>query len=179
MRDLPYALRVLRNNPGFAAAAVLTLALGIGVNATIFSLFDAVALRPIPLGGTTQAVSVYQQIHDTVSSREIHGSTDLLSYPEFARYRDESQVFTGAAAYVPEFSALIGSDPHPVRGQLTTCNYFDVVGIRPAIGRGFAASNARATVRARRWCSAMRCGGTTSRRTRASLERWFGSTASR
>src|SRR5690348_15502678 len=100
MRDLRYAVRVLKNSPGFTLAAVLTLGLGIGLNATIFSLFDALALRPLELPGRQPVVSVYQDIRGV--SRNVHGGKDLFSNVEYQTYRDQNQVFSGLAAYVPE-----------------------------------------------------------------------------
>src|SRR5205085_7646184 len=66
MRDVRYALRVLKNNPGFTATAALTLALGIGLNTTIFSIFDGLALRPVPLPGPTPALTIYEDMRGDV-----------------------------------------------------------------------------------------------------------------
>ena len=135
MYDLRYALRVLKNNPGFTAAAVLTLGLGIGLNATIFSLFDALALRPLELPGRQPLASVYQDIRGV--SRSMHGGKDLFSYAEYQMYRDENKAFSGLAAYVPEMVALLGTEVAPVHGQLASCNYFSVLAAPIAMGRGF------------------------------------------
>ena len=87
LRDLRYALRVLGKNPGFTTAAVLTLALGIGLNATIFSIFDAMALRPVQLPGTTQALSMYQDMRGSNEGRSMIGGPSLFSSLEYAEYR--------------------------------------------------------------------------------------------
>lgn len=137
MQDVRYALRVLRKNPGFAAAAVLTLALGIGLNTTIFSIFDAVALRPIALPGATPALTIYQDLRGDLR-RNMIGGPSLFSFPEYVDYRDNNHVFSSLTAYMPEFRALVDADVKPMPGQLTACNYFAVLGVSPALGRGFA-----------------------------------------
>src|SRR4026208_1661259 len=99
MNDLRLALRQLVKNPGFTAVAVLTLALGIGANTAIFSLFNSIALRPLPVPGADRVVSLHQSLRGVVS-REVRASTlSAFSYPEFAAYR-ESKSFVGLAAYV-------------------------------------------------------------------------------
>ena len=135
LHDLRYALRVLRNNASFTAVAVLTLGLALGLNATIFTLFDALALRPLELPGHGQVVSVYQDIRGV--ARSVDGDKNLFSYAEYARYRDDNRVFSGLAAYMPEVITMVGSDPTPVRGQLVSCNYFSVLSAPIVIGRGF------------------------------------------
>ena len=136
MRDVRYALRVLKKSPGFTAAAVLTLALGIGLNAAIFSVFDAMALRPVHLPGATEAVKMYQDMRGDFQ-RMVFGGPSLFSYPEYVDYRDNNHVFTGLTAFAPEFRALVEADVKPVQGQLAACNYFTVMGVTPVVGRGF------------------------------------------
>ena len=144
MRDVRYAFRVLAKNPGFTLATVLTLALGIGANAAIFSIFDAMALRPVQLPGVTKTVKMYQDMRGDFQ-RNVVGGPSLFSYPEYADYRDHNHVFTGLAAFAPEFRALVDADVTPVQGQLASCNYFTVVGIAPVIGRGFLPNECAAT----------------------------------
>jgi predicted permease len=136
--DLRYAFRVLRNNPGFSAAAVLTLALGIGLNATIFSIFDAVALRPVDFRGR-DAVGLYQDVRGVPWS--MRGGRTMFTYADYVEYRDGNDVFSGLAAYVPEVGAMLDV---PIRGQLASCNYFDVLGARIAMGRGFSPADCAA-----------------------------------
>jgi predicted permease len=137
MRDVRYAIRVLRKNPGFSIAAVLTLALGIGLNAAIFSIFDAMALRPVKLPAGLPALTMYQDMRGDVS-RGMIGGPSLFSYPEYADYRDNNHVFSGLTAYTPSFRALVDAEVTPVQGQLAACNYFTVLAISPSLGRGFA-----------------------------------------
>ena len=144
MRDVRYALRVLRKNPGFTVAAVLTLALGIGANAAIFSIFDAMALRPVQLPGVSKALKMYQEQRGDFQ-RNMIGGPNLFSYPEYADYRDHNHVFAGLTAFAPEFRALADADVKPVQGQLAACNYFAVMGVIPVIGRAFLPNECAAT----------------------------------
>ena len=142
-QDVRYGIRVLAKNPGFTLVAVLTLALGIGVNASIFTLFDSVALRPLQLPESNRLVDVYQTIRGKVS-RNVMGGMNLLSYPEYLEYSRDNEVFSAVAAYKPEMRATLGANLQEVNGQLTTCNYFDVLQVRPALGRGFTSSECAA-----------------------------------
>src|SRR4029078_9662280 len=120
MRDVRYALRVLVKNPGFTAAAVLTLALGIGANAAIFSIFDAMALRAVQLPGATKTVKMYQAMR-AAFRREVIGGPSLFSYPEYADYRDHNHVFTELAGFAPEVRGLVDADVTPVQGRAASC----------------------------------------------------------
>ena len=145
MNDLKFAFRQLLKNPGFTAVAVLTLALGIGVNTAIFTLFNALALRPLPVHEPDRLVSVYRNTLDHP------GVGNHLSYPEYAEYRDLNGVFSGLAAYV-QTSIPLGriqraqpdqADQSPAGGEesifalLVSGNYFDVLGGRCVLGRTF------------------------------------------
>jgi len=142
-QDLRFGFRMLRRSPGFTLVAVLTIALGIGVNATIFSIFDAVVLRPVQLTGAQQVVSVYQQLRGNFS-RNVRNGNEFVSYPEYLDYRDHSGVFSGLAAYMPEFSAMLDRDATEVRGQLVSCNYFDVLEAPLLMGRAFSSADCAA-----------------------------------
>jgi predicted permease len=137
LQDIRYGLRMLGRNPGFTAVAVLAIALGIGVNAGIFSVLNGAALRMLPVPGATQIVSVDQIFHGK-TTRNIHGEATLFSYSEYQNYRANTHVFSGLLAYEPFLSAtLAGGRARQLYGQLTSCNYFDVLSERPAQGRGF------------------------------------------
>jgi putative ABC transport system permease protein len=136
MHDVRYALRGLRRNPGFTVAAILTLSLGIGLNTTIFSIFDALALRPLRLPGSAPAVTLYQDMRGDFT-RGMMGGPSLFSYPEYLDYQENNHVFSSITAYTPEFRALVDADVKPVSGQLAACNFFAVLGVAPAMGRGF------------------------------------------
>jgi predicted permease len=133
-QDVRYGLRMLRKNPGFSVVAVCTIALGIGVNASIFSIFDSVTLRPLQLNEPNRLVDVYQTIHGEYSRASL-GGMNLISYPDYKEYRDNNQVFSAVAAYKPELR--VSFQRREISGQLTTCNYFDVAQVKPVIGRAF------------------------------------------
>lgn len=90
MNDLRHAIRLLRKNPGFTAVTVLTLALGIGANGTIFSLVNAVLLRPIAASNPSELVRITQERKE--------GPDRRFSYPDFMFYRDHNKVLSGLAA---------------------------------------------------------------------------------
>jgi len=138
--DLRYAARSLRMNPGFSAIAVLAIALGIGVNTGIFTVLNGAALRPLPVPGASELVSVYQNLSGKMS-RNVHGSGSFVSTSEYQTYRDTNHVFSGLLAYAPFVTATLGGDrPQQLFGQVTSCNYFDVLNQRPALGRTFSTS---------------------------------------
>lgn len=136
MHDIRYAARVLRSNPGFTVAGVLTLALGIGLNTTVFSIFDAIALRPVVLPDGGSAVALYEAVRGV--DHPVHGRDNMFSLAEYAEYRDHANAFSGLAAYVPEIGAMLDE---PVRGQLASCNYFSALRVSLAMGRAFSESD--------------------------------------
>src|SRR5580704_4719084 len=139
--DLLYSARTLRKNPGFTAVAVLAIGLGIGVNTGIFTVLNGVALRPLPVPGASQVVSVYQTFRGN-KSRNVHGNESFFSWPEYKSYRDSNQVLSGLAAYEPFLDVtLAGERPQQLFGQLASCNYFDVLNEPPALGRAFSESD--------------------------------------
>jgi len=132
LQDLRYGLRMLAKSPGFTAIVVLTLALGIGANSTIFSWINSTLLNPIPgVAHTSDLVSVMR------GERSEH-PTPPFSYLDYVDLRDHTQSFSGLLAYHDDFMSLTGTDkPERIYGALTTANYFDVLGVRPILGRGF------------------------------------------
>jgi predicted permease len=137
VQDLRYGLRMLRKNPGFTAVAVLSLALGIGANTTIFTVVNAILLNAIPVRDLSHLVQL-----DTVDSKTLVTQAKAvklgMSLPNFKDYRRDNQVFTDLAA--TDQTPLTwsgGAEPRQVQGDLVTANYFAVLGIRPAMGRFF------------------------------------------
>jgi putative ABC transport system permease protein len=129
--DIRYAVRQLRSTPSFAAAAVVTLALGIGANAAVFSVVRGVLLRPLPFPAADRLVAV--------QSIDVRGGPHptSLSYPIFFDFR-RSRVFAGIASYRDEQFTLNGRDgPQVLDGQIVSSNLFDVLATPPAVGRGF------------------------------------------
>ena len=136
-QDVRYSIRTLFNDPGFAIVAVFALALGIGVNTGIFTLLNAVALRPLPVTEADQVVSVYQSFRGNMD-RKVNGAISYFSYPEYLDYRDHNQVFSGLAASAHAVASLRGADARRVEGQVVSCNFFSVLGRPPLQGRQFS-----------------------------------------
>jgi predicted permease len=132
IRTLRIAFRSLRSAPGFTTVAVVTLALGIGVNATIFSLVNAVLYRPLPVEAPDRLVNLYG--HSVTSA-----SHDALSYPNFLDYREQAETLDGVMAHTNFFASLsVRGSSELVVGELVTRDYFRVLGVAPALGRAFA-----------------------------------------
>ncbi|HEX9565062.1 MAG TPA: ABC transporter permease [Gemmatimonadaceae bacterium] len=132
-QDLRYALRGLRRSPGFTLVALLTLALGIGVNSAIFGLVSAVLFRPLPVERPGELVDIYG--HTATSSTH-----DTHSYANYADYRAQSTTVSGLVGYTNFFAhASIEGSSDLIVGELVTDNYFPVLGVRPALGRAFNA----------------------------------------
>ncbi|MEX2179600.1 MAG: ABC transporter permease [Gemmatimonadaceae bacterium] len=131
LQDIRYAVRGLRRAPGFALVAILTLALGIGVNSAIFSVVNAVLFRPLPVERPAELVDIYGH----TATSETH---DTHSYPNYETYRAQTATLTGLAGYSNFFAHLsIQGSADLVVGELVTDNYFQVLGVRPALGRVF------------------------------------------
>ncbi|HEV3456045.1 MAG TPA: ABC transporter permease [Thermoanaerobaculia bacterium] len=130
-RDLRYSVRALSRLPGFTAVAVVTLALGIGANAAIFNLVDTVMRRPLAVADLPRLQSVL-----TVSS-DFPGFFPV-SYRNYVDLRDHNTVFSRLAAVTPVAVGLTeGGEPEQIDGAMVSGNYFDTLGVRPALGRTF------------------------------------------
>jgi len=127
---------MFRQAPGFAIVAVLALAFGIGVNSAVFTLLNAIALRPLPVKDAGDLVAL-NQVFQHLESRNIHGERSYFSYPEYEMVRDQNSVFTGLAASALSDLTLGGAEARQLNGQLASCNYFDVLVGPLAMGRGF------------------------------------------
>jgi predicted permease len=131
-QDLRYGCRMLVKNPGFTGIAVLTLALGIGANSTIFSWINSTLLNPIP--GVTRTADLISVMR---GERSEHPSPPF-SYLDYRDLRDNNRSLSGLLAYHDDFMAFTGAGkPERIYGALTSVNYFDVLGVRPILGRGF------------------------------------------
>lgn len=131
-QDVRYGLRMLARSPGFTAVVVLTLALGIGTNAAVFSFLDRVLLRRLPVERPDELVMVEFQTD--------HGSRDdSFNYPLYCAYRDQSEVFSGLAGYWGDVVEMGSGDvKSQVMGMAVSGDYFAVLGVRPVLGRTFA-----------------------------------------
>lgn len=129
MSDIRYAARWLSRSPGFAAVAVLSLGLGVGANTAMFSLVDALLLRPLPVSSPSTLADVFT----TGGDGDVHATT---SYPDYLDIKSQNTVFSDVIGYSPMFAGLaLGERARLVLGQVVTANHFHVLGIRPERGR--------------------------------------------
>jgi predicted permease len=141
-QDLRYALRQLGKAPGFAAVAIVTLALGIGANTAIFSLLDQALLRSLPVKDADRLVILQSagSFNGHTSSRT--DENFYFSYPMYRDLRDHNSVFSGLIATDwAEVGVQWRNQPELVPAELVTGNYFDVLGVKPALGRVLVASD--------------------------------------
>jgi putative ABC transport system permease protein len=131
-QDLRYAIRMLAKAPGFTAVAVLTIALGIGANTAIFSVIEAVLLRPLPFPRSDRLVSV-----ESLNTQ--NGIPhDSASYPDFFDWRKQSDVFGSLTAFHDGSYTLTGADePAHLSGEIVTSDFFSTLQVVPELGRGF------------------------------------------
>ena len=138
-QDLKYGLRTLARSPGFTLIAVLSLALGIGANTAIFTLTDAVFLNPLPVEDSSRVMELFTVDHVTVTTAANFTRTPM-SFKNYLDFRDQNDVFSGLAGFVQAGAPITGSgEPKPAQAMLVTANYFDLLGVKPALGRGFLA----------------------------------------
>ncbi|CAN5450211.1 ABC transporter permease [soil metagenome] len=137
LKDLRYGIRMLAKTPGFTLVAVLSLALGIGANTTVFSLLDAVTLRSLPIENPERMVN----IATLVKGGEPHLD---FSYPMYTGLRDGNQMLSGIVAYTETNLGLTAGDQtERIRGEIISANYFSVLGVQPALGTAFAPDDER------------------------------------
>jgi predicted permease len=142
-QDLKYALRLLRRDKGFAAAAIISLALGIGANTAIFQLLDAVRLRTLPVDRPGELVEIrYPQ--GTSRRGSFNGRRPMLTYPLFDEVRRRQQVFSGIFAWGSgRFNTANGGEVRRIEGLWASGEMFTVLGLEPAIGRFYTAEDDR------------------------------------
>jgi predicted permease len=145
LQDLRYAFRQLRNSPGFTTVAVLTLALGIGANAAIFTVVNALLLKALPVKSPQQLVVVGNPADPNQRSNGTP-ETEIFSYPLYRQLRDQNSVFTGLCAGGSDHHIVVdsgqgGSSDEKVTGRMVSGNYFAVLGLKAAAGRLFSASD--------------------------------------
>ena len=141
LTDLRYGIRQLIKHPAFTLVAVLTLALGIGANTAIFSVVNAVLLKPLPFPAPEQLIAVgmmntQQNVQDELGS---------LSYPDFFDLRAQNRTLAGVAVYRDRSFALADEqEATSVRAQIVSADFFDVLGVKPVMGRGFSRADEQA-----------------------------------
>ena len=130
--DVRFAVRNLRKSPGFTAVAVLTIALGLGANTAIFSFLDGVLLKPLPYSDPERLVQLWE--------KPPGGQRNGISALNFQDWQRQSTSFTGMAATTGRTATLSGyGEPRQLRLNLVSSPYFDILGVRPILGRTFAA----------------------------------------
>ena len=135
--DLRYAWRQLRRSPGFACAAVLTLALGIGATTTMFSVVDQVLLRPLPFDHPSQLVTINEASYEKDAATSGGG----ISLPDAQDWQTRSRTLQGVTYFTFQMPIVGGiANPHSEPQLLTSANFLSVLGVQPALGRGFAAN---------------------------------------
>jgi putative ABC transport system permease protein len=135
-QDVRYGVRLLLKSPGFALVAVFVLALGIGANSAIFSVVNAVLLRPLPYADPDRLVILWEKSATQDTS---------VSYPNFIDWRDQNQVFERIAAFRRESFNLIGAgEPERLSGRMISSSFFSTLGVQPLMGRDFVAAEDRA-----------------------------------
>jgi putative ABC transport system permease protein len=132
LQDIRYAIRVLKKNPGFAAMAILTLALGVGANTAIFSVVNAVLLRPLDF---KNPANIYVLSMENQKKNLVGGN---FGYIFFQALRDHTSDLESIAAFTSDTYNLVGGDaPEQLQAVRVSPSFFDVLGIRPAYGRSF------------------------------------------
>jgi predicted permease len=139
-----FSFRQLRKSPSFAIAAIVTLALGIGATTAIFSLVNAVLLKPLPYPEPDRLLSVQQENHSAGAA-----VPEALSYPDYFDWRAQNRTLSGLASYTDENLTLTGlGEAEQLSGQAVSSNFFQVLGVAPMLGRDFRRDEERAGNRA-------------------------------
>jgi putative ABC transport system permease protein len=143
MNDLKFAVRQLRKSPGFTLVAVLTLALGIGANTAIFSVVEGTFLRPLPFRHAERLVRIYETLEENGARSQSLNLSDraVAQFREFGR--DIFEDIAGGTGDASVVSVNAGSVPQTVPAARVACNFFDVLGLRPAQGRNFTTEEGR------------------------------------
>lgn len=130
-QDIRYGLRMLLKNPGFAAIAIVTLALGIGANTALFSVVNGVLLSPLPYAESQRLVAIYSK-----APEESHGS---ISYPNFLDWRRDNRSFSALAAFrQDDFNLTEMGEPERLKTNMVSAAFFPVLGVKPLVGRLFS-----------------------------------------
>jgi hypothetical protein len=141
-QDIRYAVRSLRHTPVLTAAAILSLAIGVGANTTMFTLVNSLFLKPLPVERPAELVAVFTL---DANNPTRFGNLLPLSYPNLVDFGSANDVLTDLAGYSNPLPLSLSTDAAPERVfmQLVTGNYFDVLGLKPAAGRFFLAGEDR------------------------------------
>src|SRR5439155_1422185 len=137
MNDLRFALRQFLKNPAFTAIAVITLALGIGANTAVFSVLNAVLLRPLPFWQPQNLVAL--GAYDLRERTDPETDLNSISYPDFADWRAQNRVFERVAVYTNQSVTTLtdGKEATHVQGEAVSADLFPLLGVQPVLGRTF------------------------------------------
>jgi putative ABC transport system permease protein len=136
LQDLRFALHLLIKRPGFTAIIVVTLALGVGANTAIFSVVDAILLRPLPCDDPDRLTMIWE------TAPELGHEQMGVAYANFEDWREQNQVFEGVAAFRGQGCILTGVDnPERIQGALVTSDFFPLLRIQAALGRTFVSED--------------------------------------
>ena len=136
LRDLQHGLRVLMKNPGFTMIAVVSIAIGVGANAAMFSVADGLVFRPLPVPRASEVVSILGQARDTGFGNR------SLSYPDYADLRDRSKSFDNSSPIPSSITSFTNRANEPAQrkvGMAVSGNFFEAMEVRPPLGRAFRA----------------------------------------
>jgi predicted permease len=130
VQDMRYAARTMRTNPGFTTVVVLTLALGIGANAAIFSVVDGVLLNPVPFADPDRLVALY--------GTSPAANKNSISYPNLLDWQQQTQTLSAIAGWrLDLFTLTTPGDAERLTGGMVSANYFSILGVQPLLGRTF------------------------------------------
>ncbi|MGA9768759.1 MAG: ABC transporter permease [Blastocatellia bacterium] len=133
LQDIRFGFRTLLKNPGFTIVAILALALGTGANSAIFSVVNAVLLRPLPYAEPERLMMVWG--YNLKTGDKQYG----ISVPDFNDYREQNTTFEQIASFAYEdFNLTSGDEPEHIQGTIVSSNFFDTLGVKPALGRTFS-----------------------------------------
>ena len=137
-RDIRHALRMILRAPGFSLIAILTFAVGIGVNTAVFNVVNGVLLRPLPYPDADRITMLW------VDNRRQGIREDITSYPAYVDWKTQGTSYEHMAGFTPAAYSLTGSgEPERLNGAQATANFFDVMGVQPMLGRVFTRSNTK------------------------------------
>jgi putative ABC transport system permease protein len=136
LQDLRLSWRLLRKDPGAAAVAILCVALGIGANTVVYSIVEGVMLRPFPFADPDRIVAVHR-------SRTADPGMDAFSYPDFLDLRRQATALAPIAGQTGQSLTFDGEEPQRVDGSAVSADLFPLLGVQPALGRGFRAEDDR------------------------------------
>jgi predicted permease len=135
-RDVRYGFRSLRHNPGFTAAAILTIALGVGLNTGVFSILNAIVFSDLPVPAAHELVEIHETVKGLPGRNEKGRINRRVTTAEYRTYRDHTEALSGLAGFNWAWPVMLGGEnSREITGRYVSCNYFDVLQQPPSLGR--------------------------------------------